>query len=161
MFLCYCAFIFVLVRVKDQFEQNLVDELSGNRTASLERNHQETVAVWRCYCHLIDEIRHTSKNLGKDGKFQLFICLGVRYVQVICVGFMRNPHFLFREHLLHRMLTPMSACKVTQEMYEENSFLRKRGLLTFLTQILKPLDELDVVLENSVTHGISSPSPRV
>ncbi|ENN76384.1 hypothetical protein YQE_07106, partial [Dendroctonus ponderosae] len=131
------------VRVKDQFEQNLVDELSGNRTASLERNHQETVAVWRCYCHLIDEIRHTSKNLGKDGKFQLFICLGVR------------------EHLLHRMLTPMSVCKVTQEMYEENSFLRKRGLLTFLTQILKPLDELDVVLENSVTHGISSPSPHV
>ncbi|XP_066247443.1 DENN domain-containing protein 5B-like [Euwallacea similis] len=68
------------VRVKDQFEQNLMDELSGNKTASLERNHQETVAVWRCYCHLIDEIRHTSKNLGKDGKFQLFICLGVRYV---------------------------------------------------------------------------------
>ncbi|KAL1509617.1 hypothetical protein ABEB36_004327 [Hypothenemus hampei] len=128
------------VRVKDQFEQNLIDELSGNKTASLERNHQETVAVWRCYCHLIDEIRNTSKNLGKDGKFQLFICLGVR------------------EHLLHRMLVPMSYCRVTQEMYEENSFLRKRGLLTFLTQILAPLDELDVVLENSVTHGITSPS---
>ncbi|XP_066150244.1 DENN domain-containing protein 5B [Euwallacea fornicatus] len=131
------------VRVKDQFEQNLMDELSGNKTASLERNHQETVAVWRCYCHLIDEIRHTSKNLGKDGKFQLFICLGVR------------------EHLLHRMLIPMSSCRITQEMYEENSFLRKRSLQTFLTQILAPLDELDVVLENSVTHGITSPSAHI
>ncbi|XP_076274103.1 DENN domain containing pinstripe isoform X1 [Rhynchophorus ferrugineus] len=128
------------VRVRDQFEQELIDEMSGNKTASLERNHQETVAVWRCYCHLIDEIKHSSKNLGKDGKFQLFICLGVR------------------EHLLHRMLGPMAVCRVTQEMYEENSFLRERGLLTFLTQILWPLDELDVVLENSVTHGIPSAS---
>lgn len=64
--------------------------------------------------------------------------------------------FNSREHLLHRMLLPMAACKVTSEMYEENSFLRNRGLLTFLRQILSPLDELDVVLENSVTHGITS-----
>lgn len=56
------------------------------------------------------------------------------------------------------MLLPMSVCKVTSEMYEENSFLRNKSLLTFLRQILLPLDELDVVLENSVTHGISSPS---
>ncbi|XP_044255618.1 DENN domain-containing protein 5B [Tribolium madens] len=132
-----------LVRVKEQFESDLLEESSGNRTASLERNHQETVAVWRCYCHLIDEIMCTSKALGKDGKFQLFICLSVR------------------EHLLHRMLGPMAICKVTQEMYEESSFLRNRGLLTFLRQILLPLDELDVVLENSVTHGISSPSSHV
>lgn len=67
----------------------------------------------------------------------------------------------FREHLLHRMLVPMAICKVTLEMYEESSFLRNRGLLTFLRQILLPLDELDVVLENSVTHGISSPSSHV
>lgn len=59
------------------------------------------------------------------------------------------------------MLVPMAACKVTLEMYEENSFLRNRGLLTFLRQILLPLDELDVVLEKSVSHGISSPSPHV
>lgn len=52
----------------------------------------------------------------------------------------------------------MAICKVTLEMYEENSFLRNRSLLTFLRQILLPLDDLDVVLENSVTHGISSPS---
>lgn len=59
------------------------------------------------------------------------------------------------------MLVPMATCKITAEMYDENSFLRNRGLLTFLRQILLPLDELDVVLENSVTHGISSPSPHV
>lgn len=66
------------VRVKEQFELELLEEVSGNRTASLERNHQETVAVWRCYCHLIEEIIQSSKSLGKDGKIQLFICLSVR-----------------------------------------------------------------------------------
>ncbi|KAF5302317.1 hypothetical protein FQA39_LY10356 [Lamprigera yunnana] len=128
------------VRVKEQFEVDLLERGSGNRTSSLECNHQETIAVWRCYCHLVDEIHGASQALGKDGKLQLFICLSVR------------------EHLLHRMLLPMAACRATLDMYEENSFLRNRGLLTFLRQILLPLDELDVVLENSVTHGISSPS---
>lgn len=62
----------------------------------------------------------------------------------------------FREHLLHRMLIPMAASRVTQDMYEENSFLRKKGLLTFLRQILEPLDEFHIVLENSITQGIPS-----
>ncbi|KAK9752529.1 dDENN domain [Popillia japonica] len=131
------------VRVKEQFEFDLLEETSGNRSVSIERNHQETVAVWRCYCHLVDEIQFASKALGKDGKFQLFICLSVR------------------EHLLHRMLLPMAACKVTSEMYEESSFLRSKSLLTFLRQILLPLDELDVVLENSVTHAKNCSSKAI
>ena len=52
------------------------------------------------------------------------------------------------------MLVPMSLTRVTTEMYEEQSFMRKRGLLTFLRQILEPLDEFDIVLENSLTQGI-------
>lgn len=62
--------------------------------------------------------------------------------------------YCFSEHWLHRMLVPMSMTRVTAEMYEEQSFLRKRGLLTFLRQILEPLDEFDIVLENSLTQGI-------
>lgn len=58
------------------------------------------------------------------------------------------------EHWLARMLVPMSQTRVTVDMYEEQSFLRKRGLLTFLRQILEPLDEFDIVLENSLTQGI-------
>lgn len=60
----------------------------------------------------------------------------------------------YSEHWLHRMLVPMSMTRVTIEMYEEQSFLRKRGLLTFLRQILEPLDEFDIVLEHSLTQGI-------
>ncbi|KAG6448761.1 hypothetical protein O3G_MSEX005672 [Manduca sexta] len=100
------------------------------------RQDQEHRAIWRCYCHLMDEINTVGRSLGKDGKFQLFICLSLR------------------EHWLHRMLVPMSMTRVTAEMYEEQSFLRKRGLLTFLRQILEPLDEFDIVLENSLTQGI-------
>uniref|UniRef100_A0A1S4H7A9 Uncharacterized protein n=1 Tax=Anopheles gambiae TaxID=7165 RepID=A0A1S4H7A9_ANOGA len=99
---------------------------------------QELSAVWHCYCHLMDEINNVKQTLGKDGRFQLFICLSLR------------------EHLLHRMLVPMACTRVTAEMYEEQSFLRKKGLLTFLRQILEPLDEFHIVLENSITQGIGS-----
>ncbi|XP_050081319.1 DENN domain-containing protein 5B isoform X2 [Anopheles maculipalpis] len=99
---------------------------------------QELSAVWHCYCHLMDEINNVKQTLGKDGRFQLFICLSLR------------------EHLLHRMLVPMAYTRVTAEMYEEQSFMRKKGLLTFLRQILEPLDEFHIVLENTITQGIGS-----
>lgn len=54
------------------------------------------------------------------------------------------------------MLQPIAATQVTQEMYEDQSFMRRKGLLTFLRQILEPLDEFHIVLENSLTQGIPS-----
>ncbi|XP_062711797.1 DENN domain-containing protein 5B isoform X3 [Aedes albopictus] len=151
------------VRVKEQFEASLVEEsvdmvrgggsasnsppTSGSSPESPPQASttplppvakQELSAVWRCYCHLMDEINNVKQTLGKDGRFQLFICLSIR------------------EHLLHRMLVPMAYTRVTTEMYEEQSFLRKKGLLTFLRQILEPLDEFHIVLENSITQGIGS-----
>lgn len=54
------------------------------------------------------------------------------------------------------MLIPMAQTRCTNEMYEEQSFMRKKGLLTFLRQILEPLDEFHIILENSITQGISS-----
>ncbi|XP_073965570.1 DENN domain containing pinstripe isoform X2 [Choristoneura fumiferana] len=128
-------------KVKDEFKMSLCDEPTAQASKSCGmayncRQDQEHRAIWRCYCHLMDEINSVGRTLGKDGKFQLFICLSLR------------------EHWLHRMLVPMSLTRVTAEMYEEQSFLRKRGLLTFLRQILEPLDEFDIVLENSLTQGI-------
>lgn len=29
-------------------------------------------------CHYVNAINGTSRNIGKEGKFQLFVCLGVR-----------------------------------------------------------------------------------
>ncbi|XP_069674606.1 DENN domain-containing protein 5B isoform X2 [Periplaneta americana] len=118
------------LRAKEHFEVTLTDP-----DAESTPNPQEE-KVLRCYCHLIDQIGSSSHTLGKDGKFQLFVCL--------CA----------REHLLSRMLVPLSTCRVTLEMYEEQSFLRNPTLLTFLRQILESLDEFDIVLENSLTQGI-------
>lgn len=131
------------LKVKEQFELNLAEELAGTPTSASEVNvtpaaRQERMTIWRAYCHLLDEINNVTQTMGKDGKFQLFVCLSLR------------------EHLLHRILIPMANSRVTPEMYEEESFLRKKGLLTFLRQILEPLDEIHIVLENSLTQGIPS-----
>ncbi|KAL9702438.1 hypothetical protein quinque_005956 [Culex quinquefasciatus] len=151
------------VRVKEQFETSLVEESvelvrgggsvcnspptsgsspesppQGSTTVLPPVARQELSAVWRCYCHLMDEINNVKQTLGKDGRFQLFICLSLR------------------EHLLHRMLVPMAYTRVTTEMYEEQSFMRKKGTTHLLRQIMEPLDEFHIVLENSITQGIGS-----
>ncbi|XP_078048621.1 DENN domain containing pinstripe isoform X1 [Augochlora pura] len=133
-----------LLRIKENFEISLLEEMDeysqrlnrDRRVAHVESNQR--FATLRCYCHLIDQINMFSQTLGKDGKFQLFICLAVR------------------EQLLHVMLRPMSEARSTADMYEENSFLRNRTLLNFLIHILEPLCEFHIVLEKSLTHGISS-----
>ncbi|XP_076762018.1 DENN domain containing pinstripe isoform X1 [Xylocopa sonorina] len=132
-----------LLRVKENFEISLLEEMDEysqrlNRDRRIHTLNNQRFATLRCYCHLIDQINMFSQTLGKDGKFQLFICLAAR------------------EQLLHAMLRPMSEARSTADMYEENSFLRSSTLLNFLVHILEPLSEFHIVLEKSLTHGISS-----
>ncbi|XP_025268811.1 DENN domain-containing protein 5B isoform X2 [Camponotus floridanus] len=131
------------LRVKENFEISLLEEMDEysqrlNRDRRVYTESSQRFTILRCYCHLIDQINMFSQTLGKDGKFQLFICLAAR------------------EQLLHPMLRPMSDARSTADMYEENSFLRNSTLLTFLIHILEPLSEFHIVLEKSLTHGISS-----
>lgn len=79
-----------LLRVKEQFELNLMEDAMApsNDSSSPESPpspaqltpaaRQELTAIWRCYNHLMDEIENVTQSLGKDGKFQLFICLSLR-----------------------------------------------------------------------------------
>ncbi|KAH0949807.1 hypothetical protein HN011_010229 [Eciton burchellii] len=132
-----------LLRVKENFEISLLEEMDEysqrlNRDRRVYAQSNQRFTILRCYCHLIDQINMFSQTLGKDGKFQLFICLAAR------------------EQLLHPMLRPMSDARSTADMYDENSFLRNSTLLTFLIHILEPLSEFHIVLEKSLTHGISS-----
>uniref|UniRef100_A0A1B0AU76 UDENN domain-containing protein n=1 Tax=Glossina palpalis gambiensis TaxID=67801 RepID=A0A1B0AU76_9MUSC len=139
------------IKIKEQFEQYLQqeqqqhwNELSSNLDLSIDeegassQQRRELSVVWRYYIHLVDEINNAGSTLGKDGKFQLLMCLSLR------------------EHLLTRMIPIMAMTKVTQEMYEDDSFLKRKNLLTFLIQILEPLDDCHIVLENSITQGIPS-----
>ncbi|CAD6236139.1 GSCOCG00008068001-RA-CDS [Cotesia congregata] len=141
------------LRVKENFEMSLLEEMDEyskrlNRDRRLHAENNQRFTIFRCYCHLIDQINTFSHTLGKDGKFQLFICLAAR-VYNYC-------YYYFREQLLHPMLRPMSDARSTAEMYEETSFLRNPTLLNFLIHILEPLSEFHIVLEKSLTHGISS-----
>lgn len=69
-----------LVKVKEQFELHLNEFDSG--TSSSETSYDEVQIVnatmWRVYCHLMNEINSVTQTLGKDGKFQLFVCLSLR-----------------------------------------------------------------------------------
>lgn len=84
-------FFFTIVKVKEQFELNLVEDamspLADNSSPESPPHspaqmtlaaRQELTAIWRCYNHLMDEINNVTQSLGKDGKFQLFICLSLR-----------------------------------------------------------------------------------
>ncbi|XP_071447569.1 DENN domain-containing protein 5B [Hetaerina americana] len=123
------------VKVKEELVVRMVGERrEGGRSRSESRTRGRDVV--RQYCRLIERIGNSSRTLGKDGKFQLFVCLGVR------------------EHLLHRLIAPLSASRTTLEMFEEQSFLRDPSLSMFLCQILQSLDEFEFVLENSLTKGM-------
>ncbi|CAN8023065.1 unnamed protein product, partial [Ixodes persulcatus] len=117
------------VKVKEFFESVLQDGPEED-----ERPNE----VWRGYCRLANKVDRASHTMGKDGKFQLFICLAAR------------------EHLLHQLLFELAACPVTASMYEERSFLREPGLVMFLVQILEALAEFDITLEASITRGVDN-----
>lgn len=74
----------VTVRVKENFEISLLEEMDEysqrlNRDRRGYAQSSQRFTILRCYCHLIDQINMFSQTLGKDGKFQLFICLAARY----------------------------------------------------------------------------------
>lgn len=61
-----------------------------------------------------------------------------------------------RDKMLHHMFASvMATSRAVQEMYEEQSFLRDPDLFLYIKQILDALNMFDIVLENSLTHGIS------
>lgn len=73
----------IAVRVKENFEISLLEEMDEysqrlNRDRRVYTESSQRFTILRCYCHLIDQINMFSQTLGKDGKFQLFICLAAR-----------------------------------------------------------------------------------
>ncbi|KAG8182527.1 hypothetical protein JTE90_002064 [Oedothorax gibbosus] len=124
------------VKVCNHLESQQQEE--DEATSPMPCPNLEEALVKRSFCALVDKIANASCSVGKDGKFQLFICIAAR------------------DHLLHRLLKPLSESPVTCSMYEEQSFLRHPSHLTFLGQILGSLDEFDLILEASLTKGVDS-----
>lgn len=60
-----------------------------------------------------------------------------------------------RDHTINSVLRILSGSKVVSDMYEEHSFLRKKSLFYFLTQLLDSLYDHEIFLENCLTLGIT------
>ncbi|XP_072165397.1 DENN domain-containing protein 5B-like [Diadema setosum] len=90
----------------------------------------------RTFCRTLHQINTYAQTVGKDGKFQLLVCLGVR------------------DHLLHQWLPVLAETPVTSNMYDECSFFHSQPNLDFLCSLLMQLDEFNILLEASVTKGI-------
>ncbi|XP_070536511.1 DENN domain-containing protein 5B-like isoform X2 [Ptychodera flava] len=90
----------------------------------------------RMFCGYVKKINNSSQNIGKDGKFQLLMCLGVR------------------DHVLQVWFPQIAATPVTVSMYEEWAMMRDRSSITFLVQIINALREFNIMLEASLTKGL-------
>lgn len=107
--------------------------LAGNTARQL---NDVTKAGYWLFSDLVNKINTASDTVGKDGKFQVFICVGIR------------------KRCLHRWLPLMAGTTVTAQMYEEQSFLRNPVHINFVMHILDSLSEFDIPLEASLLRGI-------
>nr|XP_040019923.1 DENN domain-containing protein 5B-like [Gasterosteus aculeatus aculeatus] len=87
-------------------------------------------------CHYVNAINGTSRNIGKEGKFQLFVCLGVR------------------DRLLSWWLPLLAECPLTARTYEDGALLRDRAAVHSLSRILHTLNEFTITLEAALVKGV-------
>ncbi|XP_030644584.1 DENN domain-containing protein 5B isoform X3 [Chanos chanos] len=87
-------------------------------------------------CRYVNAVNNTPRSIGKDGKFQLLVCLGAR------------------DQLLIQWLPLLVECPVITRMYEETALLRDRTTVNSLIGVLQTLHDFPITLETSLTKGI-------
>ncbi|TRY98720.1 hypothetical protein DNTS_003210, partial [Danionella cerebrum] len=87
-------------------------------------------------CKYVNAINNTPRNIGKDGKFQLLVCLGAR------------------DRLLPQWLPPLTRSPVITRMYEENALLRDKLTVSSLVAVLETLHDFPITLESSLTKSV-------
>uniref|UniRef100_A0A8C4FGR7 DENN domain-containing protein 5B n=1 Tax=Dicentrarchus labrax TaxID=13489 RepID=A0A8C4FGR7_DICLA len=87
-------------------------------------------------CHYVNAINASPRNIGKEGKFQLFVCLGIR------------------DRLLSQWLPVLADCPLTARTYEEGALLRDRAAVHSLSRILHTLNDFTVTLETALVKGV-------
>ncbi|XP_063303681.1 DENN domain-containing protein 5B isoform X3 [Pelobates fuscus] len=90
----------------------------------------------KTFCHYVNTIVVAPRNIGKDGKFQLLVCLGAR------------------DHLLSQWIPLLSECPAITRMYEEHALLRDAMMVHSLVRVLQTLHDFNIVLEGSLTKGV-------
>lgn len=124
-------------RVQQHFEVILREDMEREQLTGIARDGRDHgLASMDEFVSLVSRINASSSHLGKDDKFQLFVCLAAR------------------AHLLPRILLPLQRSPVTSHMYDDSSFLRDPQLVRDLINVLSALNEFNIVLERSLTRGI-------
>ncbi|KAI1889823.1 hypothetical protein AGOR_G00166890 [Albula goreensis] len=108
-------------------------ESPEQREASQDENRQTRA---RNFCRFMRAINSTPRNIGKDGKFQMLVCLGAR------------------DHLLHHWIALLADCPITAQMYEEMALIKDHSLVNSLIRVLQTLQEFNITLEASLVKGI-------
>uniref|UniRef100_A0A8C9EPM3 DENN domain containing 5A n=1 Tax=Pavo cristatus TaxID=9049 RepID=A0A8C9EPM3_PAVCR len=107
---------------------------------TLEQNEMVPEENWqtraRNFCRFITAINNTPRNIGKDGKFQMLVCLGAR------------------DHLLHHWIALLADCPITAQMYEDIALIKDHTLVNSLIRVLQTLQEFNITLEASLVKGI-------
>ncbi|XP_046890996.1 DENN domain-containing protein 5B-like isoform X2 [Hypomesus transpacificus] len=97
---------------------------------------QGSTEVWDSLCRYAHAINSSQRNIGKEGKFQLLVCLGVR------------------DRLLSRWLPLLAGCPLTVRMYEEGALLRDGSALHALYRLLHTLQDFNITLETALVKGL-------
>ncbi|XP_077420215.1 DENN domain-containing protein 5A isoform X2 [Vanacampus margaritifer] len=108
-------------------------ESAEQREVNPDENWQSRV---RHFCRFMRAINSTSRSIGKDGKFQMLICLGAR------------------DHLLHHWIALLADCPITTQMYEDAALIKDRSLVNSLIRVLQTLQEFNITLEASLIKGV-------
>ncbi|XP_078537096.1 DENN domain-containing protein 5A isoform X4 [Lissotriton helveticus] len=90
----------------------------------------------RIFCRFLIAINNNPRNIGKDGKFQMLVCLGAR------------------DHLLHHWIALLADCPITAQMYEDTALIKDHTLVNSLIRVLQTLQEFNITLEASLVKGI-------
>ncbi|CAB1339255.1 unnamed protein product, partial [Coregonus sp. 'balchen'] len=126
--------LFKNVFIWDLLEKSQVYfESAEQREVTPDENWQTRV---RHFCRFMRAINSTSRNIGKDGKFQMLVCLGAR------------------DHLLHHWIALLADCPITVQMYEDTALIKDRSLVNSLIRVLQTLQEFNITLEASLVKGI-------
>uniref|UniRef100_A0A4W6D3J5 DENN domain containing 5A n=1 Tax=Lates calcarifer TaxID=8187 RepID=A0A4W6D3J5_LATCA len=107
--------------------------VAEQREVTPDENWQSRV---RHFCRFMRAINNTSRNIGKDGKFQMLVCLGAR------------------DHLLHHWIALLADCPITAQMYEDTALIKDRSLVNSLIRVLQTLQEFNITLEASLVKGV-------
>ncbi|KAM6153927.1 DENN domain-containing protein 5B isoform 2-T2 [Erethizon dorsatum] len=90
----------------------------------------------KTFCHYVNAINTAPRNIGKDGKFQILVCLGTR------------------DRLLPQWIPLLAECPAITRMYEESALLRDHMTVNSLIRILQTIQDFSIVLEGSLIKGV-------